>query len=246
MCGLLLAALLATAVFAFSRHERILAVTSDPPEARVLVDGRLIGKTPLRVAVTAERPINVVLELEGHELTHVNFEQGREDLRLASALRKAGAPLSVAPVVIERTERPSRTHESKQDAEKRLRKDAARAPAPADSSPVIAPRVLDVYFDRPLASNAVDRAELERVLAGSETRLRGCYERASRTERFEGRVRIQIEIDSAGRAESIKTNMIGPRSFRECIESALRTTRFPRAKDEIALVNWSMRLHVAM
>jgi hypothetical protein len=47
--------------------ERILVVESEPPGARILVDGRDRGRTPLRLPYVHDGTYRVRLEMEGHE-----------------------------------------------------------------------------------------------------------------------------------------------------------------------------------
>lgn len=79
--------------------DRLLTIDSTPPGARTLVDGRLIGRTPLRVTVPVDQPVNVVLEEPGYQLLHLAVPQGRDDLTLLGALERApaGAPTPPTP-----------------------------------------------------------------------------------------------------------------------------------------------------
>jgi hypothetical protein len=84
--SLLLSALMIAAVTLWPSSARTLKLDSEPRQAKVFLDGRLVGETPVELEVEIDRSFHVVMDREGYRRLEARIPVGDEPVHLEGKL----------------------------------------------------------------------------------------------------------------------------------------------------------------
>lgn len=89
---ILSAVMLAGSILLFGPNTRALILESKPPAAKVFLNGRLAGETPVELEISRYEKTRVVVEREGFRRLEIEVPPGEQPVHLMSGLEKKTAP----------------------------------------------------------------------------------------------------------------------------------------------------------